>query len=97
MDSHTKSAIKSLVLDLRHTLEDELTIVLRRYGLFTDRERSLEEPLARLALIVRAKSDLPDEVWQTMQGSLSSHPDNRPASAAEVKWWFEFFNTGERL
>ena len=97
MDSHTKSLIKSLVLDLRHTLEDELAIVLKRYGLFTGREWSLKEPPARLALIVRAKSDLPDEVWQIMRGSLSPHPDNRPASAAQVKGWFEFFNTGERL
>ena len=44
MDPQTKSAsdgslsAKSLVLDLRHNLEDELTIVLRRYGLFTDRD-----------------------------------------------------------
>ena len=48
MDKQTKSAIKSLVLDLRHTLEDELTIVLKRYGLFTDRDWSLKEPPARL-------------------------------------------------
>lgn len=46
MNKQTKSATKSLVLDLRHTLEDELTIVLKRYGLFTDREWSLEKPLA---------------------------------------------------
>ena len=48
MNQQTKSAIKSLVLDLRHTLEGELTIVLKRYGLFTDREWSLEEPPTRL-------------------------------------------------
>ena len=48
MNKQTKSAIKSLVLDLRHTLEDELTIVLKRYGLFTDREWLLDEPPARL-------------------------------------------------
>ena len=58
MNPQTKSAIKSLVLDLRHTLEDELTIVLKRYGLFTDREWSLEEPPARL-------TDPADrEIWQ---------------------------------
>jgi hypothetical protein len=44
LDPQTKSAIKSLVLDLRHTLEDELAIVLKRHGLFTDREWSLDEP-----------------------------------------------------
>jgi hypothetical protein len=44
MDPQTKSAIKSLVLDLRHTLEDELAIVLKRYGLFTDRAWSLDAP-----------------------------------------------------
>ncbi len=48
MDSQTKSAIKQLVLDLRHTLEDELTIVLRRYGLETDRPWSLDAPPERL-------------------------------------------------
>ncbi len=48
MDSQTKSAIKSLVLDLRHTLEDELAIALRRYGVFTDRAWSLEAPPTRL-------------------------------------------------
>jgi hypothetical protein len=36
MNQQAKFAIKSLVLDPRHTLEDELTIVLKRYGLFTD-------------------------------------------------------------
>jgi hypothetical protein len=30
MDSQTKSAIKQLVLDLRHTLEAELSIALKR-------------------------------------------------------------------
>jgi len=48
MNSQTKSAIKSLVLDLRHTLEKELAIALRRYGLFTDRDWSLEAPPDRL-------------------------------------------------
>ncbi len=48
MNSETKSAIKSLVLDLRHTLEDELAIALRRYGVFTDRNWSLEAPPDRL-------------------------------------------------
>jgi len=58
MDPQTKSAIKSLVLDLRHTLEDELAILLRRYGLFTDRDWSLEEPPARLA------DPAEREIWQ---------------------------------
>lgn len=48
MNSRTKSAIKSLVLDLRHTLEDELAIALRRYGIFTDRDWSLEASPNRL-------------------------------------------------
>ena len=48
MNSQTKSAIKTLVLDLRHTLEDELTIVIRRYGIFTDRKWPLDEPPDRL-------------------------------------------------
>ena len=58
MDSQTKSAIKSLVLDLRHTLEDELAIVLKRYGLFTDRKWSLEEPPERLT------DDADREIWR---------------------------------
>ncbi|MBN1450023.1 MAG: BREX-1 system adenine-specific DNA-methyltransferase PglX [Anaerolineales bacterium] len=49
MDSQTKSAIKSLVLDLRHSLEAELEIALKRYGVFTDRKWSLESPPERLA------------------------------------------------
>ncbi len=58
MDSKTKSAIKSLVLDLRHTLEDELAIALRRYGIFTDRDWSLEAPPDRL-------TDAADrEIWR---------------------------------
>jgi hypothetical protein len=32
MDQQAKSAIKSLVLDLRHTLEDEIAIQFKRYG-----------------------------------------------------------------
>ncbi|MBN1954122.1 MAG: hypothetical protein JW900_03625, partial [Anaerolineae bacterium] len=48
MDSQTKSAIKQLVLDLRHTLEDELTIALKRYGVSTDRQWPLDAPPARL-------------------------------------------------
>ncbi len=58
MDPQTKSAIKSLVLDLRHTLEGELTIVLKRYGLFTDRAWSLEEPPARLT------DETDREIWR---------------------------------
>ena len=48
MNSQTKSAIKQLVLDLRHTLEDELAIALRRYGLETDRKWSCDAPPERL-------------------------------------------------
>jgi len=57
MDPHTKSAIKSLVLDLRHTLEDELAIALKRYGLFTDRAWSLDSPPDRLT------TDADRETW----------------------------------
>ena len=56
MTPQTKSAIKKLVLDLRHTLEDEIAIVLKRYGIFTDREWSLEEPPARLTDAATARS-----------------------------------------
>ena len=52
-----KSAIKQLVLDLRHTLEDELTIVLKRYGLFTGRDWSLEAPPPRLT------DPAEEEIW----------------------------------
>lgn len=38
MDSQTKSRIKELVLSLRELLEDDVEIVLRRYGIFQDRE-----------------------------------------------------------
>ena len=58
MDSQTKSAIKQLVLDLRHTLEDELTIALRRYGVYTDRKWPLDAPPARLV------ADADREIWQ---------------------------------
>jgi hypothetical protein len=58
MDPQTKSAIKQLVLDLRHTLEDELAIMLRRYGVFTDRKWSLEEPPERLT------DEAEREIWQ---------------------------------
>jgi hypothetical protein len=37
MDRATKSAIKKLVLGLRHLLEDDIEVVLKRYGLFIDR------------------------------------------------------------
>lgn len=37
MNQETKRPIKKLVLDLRQLLEDDLTIVLKRYGLLTDR------------------------------------------------------------
>ena len=47
MDSQTKTAIKQLVLDLRHTLEAELAIALRRYGLETDRKWPLDAPPER--------------------------------------------------
>jgi hypothetical protein len=60
MNSKTKSAIKSLVLDLRHTLEKELAIALRYYGLFTDREWSLEAPPDRLTTPAER------EVWRRM-------------------------------
>ena len=37
MDRDTKSAIKKLVLDLRHLLEEDIEAVLKRYGIYTDR------------------------------------------------------------
>ena len=38
MERTTKTAIKKLVLDLRHLLEEDIEVVLKRYGLFTNRE-----------------------------------------------------------
>jgi hypothetical protein len=37
VDCDTKSAIKKLVLDLRHLLEEDVEAVLKRYGIYTDR------------------------------------------------------------
>ncbi len=37
MDRPTKTAIKKLVLGLRKLLEEDIEVVLKRYGLFTDR------------------------------------------------------------
>jgi hypothetical protein len=37
MDSDYKPQIKKLALDLRHLLEDDLAVVLKRYGIFADR------------------------------------------------------------
>jgi hypothetical protein len=41
MNQKTKRAIKSLVLDLRHKLEDDITIQLKRYGFARERWLSL--------------------------------------------------------
>lgn len=38
MEQADKIAIKKLVLDLRHLLEEDIEVVLKRYGLFTNRE-----------------------------------------------------------
>ena len=38
MERATKTAIKKLVLDLRHLLEEDIEVVLKRYGLFTNRD-----------------------------------------------------------
>lgn len=43
-----KPAIKQLVLDLRRALEKELAIVLKQYGLQTDRQWPLDAPPERL-------------------------------------------------
>jgi hypothetical protein len=48
VDSRTKSAIESLVLDPRYTLEEALASALRRYGLFTGWDWSLQAPVDRL-------------------------------------------------
>ena len=37
MGRTTRIAIKKLVLDLRHLLEDNIQVVLERYGLYTNR------------------------------------------------------------
>lgn len=37
MDQETKRSIKKLVLELRGLLEDDLEVVLKRYGIFTDK------------------------------------------------------------
>jgi hypothetical protein len=44
MNQRAKRAIKSLVLDLRHRLEDDITIQLKRYGFASERWL----PLSRL-------------------------------------------------
>jgi hypothetical protein len=38
MTDLNKPAIKRMVLDLRHLLEEDITAVLRQYGLFADRD-----------------------------------------------------------
>jgi hypothetical protein len=48
--------------------------------------RPEDEPV-RLALI--QKSDLPDDARQLMRSLLAPRPADRPASAVEVKGWFE--------
>jgi serine/threonine protein kinase len=48
--------------------------------------RPEDEPV-RLALI--AKSDLSEDVKSLLRSLLAPYPDDRPASAAEVKEWFE--------
>lgn len=47
MERATKTAIKKLVLDLRHLLEEDIEVVLKRYGLFTNREWLVEERIPR--------------------------------------------------
>ena len=79
MDSQTKSAIKSLVLDLRHTLEDELTIVLKRYGLFTDREWSLEEPPTRLT------DEADREIWRRIVTVVRRGMKGLPSASGGMK------------
>ena len=47
MDRTTKTAIKKLVLKLRHELEDDVEVVLKRYGIFTDREWLAEDQIPK--------------------------------------------------
>lgn len=68
MGPQTKSAIKTLVLDLRHTLQDELAIVLRRYGLFTGRARVVRASPATAAPNLPSGPPPSAFAWSLMRG-----------------------------
>lgn len=65
MERATKTAIKKLVLDLRHLLEEDIEVVLKRYGLFTNREWLGESRIPRAdaeLLVTRARMTAAVEV-----------------------------------
>ncbi len=90
MNSQAKSAIKSLVLKLRHLLEDDLAIQLKRYGFAGERWL----PVERLPHIHR--DDAATRDYYRLQAALEQHlrrigaePETaKPAQRAEAVDWF---------
>ena len=90
MNSQAKSAIKSLVLKLRHLLEDDLAIQLKRYGFAGERWL----PVERLPHIHR--DDAATRDYYRLQAALEQHlrrigaePETaKPAQHAEAVDWF---------
>ena len=68
MDTQTKSAIKSVVLDLRHALEDELAVALSRSDLFTVRARVVRASPATVALNLPSRPPPSASAWSQMRG-----------------------------
>ena len=53
MDRDPKSAIKKLVLALRHLLQDDIEVVLKRYGIYTDHAWRPVEKIPKLTDAIR--------------------------------------------
>ena len=76
MDRPTKTAIKKLVLRLRNLLEEDSEIVLKRYGLFTDRAWLPADkiPKADEAILdTRHRMERPPSLWSRHHGGACIH------------------------
>jgi len=90
MNRQAKSTIKSLVLTLRHKLEDEIAIQLKRYGFAGERWL----PVERLPHIQRDDRATSDRCWletaleQQLRRMGVSSTEAKPKQRAEAVDWF---------
>lgn len=90
MNRQSKSAIKSLVLTLRHRLEDDIAIQLKRYGFAGERWLDLDR-LPHLQRDDRAASDhfrLKAALEQHLRRIGAEPAEAMPQQQAEAVDWF---------
>jgi hypothetical protein len=82
MDKETKRKVKNLVLTLREKFEDDIAVVLGRYGIFADRKG---ERADRLTYLSKDEKRLKDRIEKIIQKEMGSGITQGEATKAYIR------------